>query len=191
MGWTPGWSLIFDYKPVPSIHHKAIAPLSFYSHSSDRPPTPKAIAPPKKRSPLSPPPQAIAPLTLTQRPPLPNKRSPFIFLPKSKIRNPKLIRSPSKLHQQRWRSLPNGKSHGIIWVMQYRRAKAPGATYFFTVVTYQRQRLFDTPQVVKVRVNVLIRVIDLTPGSPQVQSRQQQRVTVEHPFPGILVNCHH
>ncbi|MBD2256493.1 transposase [Pseudanabaena sp. FACHB-2040] len=26
--------------------------------------------------------------------------------------------------------------------MEYRRAKTPGATYFFTVVTYQRQRIF-------------------------------------------------
>jgi putative transposase len=33
--------------------------------------------------------------------------------------------------------------------MQYRRAKVPGATYFFTVVTYQRQRLFDAPEVVE------------------------------------------
>jgi putative transposase len=29
--------------------------------------------------------------------------------------------------------------------MQYRRAKTPGATYFFTVVTYQRQALFHEP----------------------------------------------
>ncbi|NEP03008.1 MAG: transposase [Symploca sp. SIO2E9] len=28
--------------------------------------------------------------------------------------------------------------------MQYRRATTPGATYFFTVVTYQRQKLFLT-----------------------------------------------
>lgn len=27
--------------------------------------------------------------------------------------------------------------------MQYRRAKTPGATYFFTVVTHQRQKLFQ------------------------------------------------
>lgn len=27
--------------------------------------------------------------------------------------------------------------------MEYRRAKTPGATYFFTVVTYQRQTIFD------------------------------------------------
>lgn len=32
--------------------------------------------------------------------------------------------------------------------MYYRRAKTPGATYFFTVVTYQRQTLFHTPQTV-------------------------------------------
>ena len=32
--------------------------------------------------------------------------------------------------------------------MQYRRAKTPGATYFFTVVTYQRQTIFDDAQMV-------------------------------------------
>jgi putative transposase len=32
--------------------------------------------------------------------------------------------------------------------MQYRRAQTPGATYFFTVVTYQRQQLFCQPEVV-------------------------------------------
>lgn len=32
--------------------------------------------------------------------------------------------------------------------MQYRRAKTPGATYFFTVVTYQRQLLFHTPETI-------------------------------------------
>ncbi|NJL38970.1 MAG: transposase [Leptolyngbyaceae cyanobacterium SM1_4_3] len=32
--------------------------------------------------------------------------------------------------------------------MQYRRAKTAGATYFFTVVTYQRQRLFHQPEMV-------------------------------------------
>lgn len=32
--------------------------------------------------------------------------------------------------------------------MQYRRAKTPGGTYFFTIVTYRRQKLFDTPQTV-------------------------------------------
>ena len=30
--------------------------------------------------------------------------------------------------------------------MRYRRATTPGATYFFTVVTYQRQKLFHDPQ---------------------------------------------
>jgi putative transposase len=30
--------------------------------------------------------------------------------------------------------------------MQYRRAKTPGATYFFTLVTYQRQKLFLQPE---------------------------------------------
>ena len=33
--------------------------------------------------------------------------------------------------------------------MQYRRAKVPGAPYFFTVVKYQRQRLFDALEVVE------------------------------------------
>ncbi len=32
--------------------------------------------------------------------------------------------------------------------MQYRRAKTAGATYFFTVVTYQRQALFREPETV-------------------------------------------
>ena len=32
--------------------------------------------------------------------------------------------------------------------MHYHRAKTPGATYFFTVVTYQRQTLFRAPQTV-------------------------------------------
>ncbi|MEB3178656.1 MAG: transposase [Nostocaceae cyanobacterium] len=32
--------------------------------------------------------------------------------------------------------------------MQYRRAKTPGATYFFTVVTYQRQSLFHQSEMV-------------------------------------------
>ncbi|MEQ9354581.1 REP-associated tyrosine transposase [Coleofasciculus chthonoplastes] len=33
--------------------------------------------------------------------------------------------------------------------MQYRRAKTPGATYFFTVVTYQRQTIFDDGEMVE------------------------------------------
>ncbi|MEG3967025.1 transposase [Microcoleus sp. T2B6] len=33
--------------------------------------------------------------------------------------------------------------------MQYRRLKTPGATYFFTIVTYQRQRLFSDPEMVE------------------------------------------
>jgi putative transposase len=32
--------------------------------------------------------------------------------------------------------------------MHYRRAKTPGATYFFTLVTYQRQTLFRDPQTI-------------------------------------------
>jgi putative transposase len=32
--------------------------------------------------------------------------------------------------------------------MQYRRSKTPGATYFFTVVTYQRQTIFDDAEMV-------------------------------------------
>ncbi|MCU0546406.1 MAG: transposase [Oscillatoriaceae cyanobacterium Prado104] len=33
--------------------------------------------------------------------------------------------------------------------MQYRRLKTPGATYFFTIVTHQRQRLFSDPEMVE------------------------------------------
>ena len=33
--------------------------------------------------------------------------------------------------------------------MHYRRATTPGATYFFTVVTYQRQKLFHIPETVE------------------------------------------
>lgn len=33
--------------------------------------------------------------------------------------------------------------------MHYRRAKIPGATYFFTVVTYNRQHLFKHPETVQ------------------------------------------
>ena len=33
--------------------------------------------------------------------------------------------------------------------MEYRRATAPGATYFFTLVTYNRQRLFERPDTVQ------------------------------------------
>lgn len=32
--------------------------------------------------------------------------------------------------------------------MQYRRAKTPGATYFFTLVTYQRQQIFHLPEAI-------------------------------------------
>jgi putative transposase len=32
--------------------------------------------------------------------------------------------------------------------MKYRRAKTIGGTYFFTLVTYQRQKLFSTPQTI-------------------------------------------
>lgn len=32
--------------------------------------------------------------------------------------------------------------------MEYRRAKTPGGTYFFTVVTYQRQTIFDDAEMV-------------------------------------------
>jgi len=34
--------------------------------------------------------------------------------------------------------------------MYYRRAKTPGATYFFTLVTYQRQSIFNHPNAVEV-----------------------------------------
>ncbi|NES66639.1 MAG: transposase [Okeania sp. SIO2D1] len=30
--------------------------------------------------------------------------------------------------------------------MEYRRAKTPGATYFFTVVTYNRQKILCEPE---------------------------------------------
>ncbi|MFG6104478.1 transposase [Leptolyngbyaceae cyanobacterium CCMR0082] len=33
--------------------------------------------------------------------------------------------------------------------MQYRRSRREGGTYFFTVVTYNRQQLFDTPEMVE------------------------------------------
>ena len=33
--------------------------------------------------------------------------------------------------------------------MQYRRVNTPGAAYFFTVVTYNRQHLFKTPDTVQ------------------------------------------
>ncbi|MFY7802833.1 MAG: REP-associated tyrosine transposase [Limnoraphis robusta] len=33
--------------------------------------------------------------------------------------------------------------------MRYRRARTPGATYFFTIVTYQRQKLFHRPELVE------------------------------------------
>ncbi|MEO1400589.1 MAG: transposase [Cyanobacteria bacterium J06635_1] len=33
--------------------------------------------------------------------------------------------------------------------MLYRRASTPGATYFFTVVTYNRQPLFNTPETIQ------------------------------------------
>jgi putative transposase len=33
--------------------------------------------------------------------------------------------------------------------MQYRRAQTPGATYFFTVVTYQRQQIFQHPECIQ------------------------------------------
>ncbi|NJN87747.1 MAG: transposase [Leptolyngbyaceae cyanobacterium SL_7_1] len=32
--------------------------------------------------------------------------------------------------------------------MQYRRAKTPGATYFFTLVTYQRQQILHQPEAI-------------------------------------------
>lgn len=32
--------------------------------------------------------------------------------------------------------------------MQYRRAKTPGATYFFTLVTHQRQGIFHEPEMI-------------------------------------------
>jgi hypothetical protein len=31
-------------------------------------------------------------------------------------------------------------------LMQYRRAKTPGATYFFTVVTYNRHKILCEPE---------------------------------------------
>jgi putative transposase len=42
--------------------------------------------------------------------------------------------------------------------MEYRRTNAPGATYFFTVVTYQRQRLFDNPEAVQLLREALRKV---------------------------------
>ncbi|ARI79795.1 hypothetical protein IQ224_23615 [Microcystis sp. LEGE 00066] len=37
--------------------------------------------------------------------------------------------------------------------MKYRRAKTPAATYFFTVVTYQRQTLFSEAETVDILRN--------------------------------------
>jgi putative transposase len=34
----------------------------------------------------------------------------------------------------------------MITIMEYRRAKVPGGTYFFTLVTYNRKKLFNNPQ---------------------------------------------
>ncbi|MEM9217861.1 MAG: hypothetical protein AAGD25_26415 [Cyanobacteria bacterium P01_F01_bin.150] len=42
--------------------------------------------------------------------------------------------------------------------MRYRRATTPGATYFFTVVTYQRQKLFHAPQNVELLRNAFRKV---------------------------------
>jgi putative transposase len=39
----------------------------------------------------------------------------------------------------------------FIGFMQYRRARSPGATYFFTIVTFQRQLIFHDA----IAVNVL------------------------------------
>lgn len=33
--------------------------------------------------------------------------------------------------------------------MQYHRIRSPGATYFFTVVAYNRQHLFKTPEIIQ------------------------------------------
>ena len=44
--------------------------------------------------------------------------------------------------------------------MQYRRAATPGAAYFFTVVAYNRQQLFKTPDTVQ-----LLRKAFLTPSN--------------------------
>jgi putative transposase len=40
----------------------------------------------------------------------------------------------------------------LSWVneMRYRRLTTPGATYFFTVVSYQRQNLFDCPETIAI-----------------------------------------
>ena len=47
--------------------------------------------------------------------------------------------------------------------MQYRRAKTPGATYFFTVVTYQRQTIFDDAQMVDLLRQCFRRVLQRHP----------------------------
>ena len=40
----------------------------------------------------------------------------------------------------------------------YRRAKTKGGTYFFTVVTYRRQKVFSLPESRRVLRNVIVKV---------------------------------
>nr|WP_313931833.1 MULTISPECIES: hypothetical protein [Nostoc] len=47
--------------------------------------------------------------------------------------------------------------------MQYRRATVEGGTYFFTLVTYHRQRLFDLPSNVSLLRNAFRHVMEQHP----------------------------
>jgi putative transposase len=47
--------------------------------------------------------------------------------------------------------------------MKYRRLFTPGGTYFFTVVAYQRQRIFSSPQAVEILRNSFRHTIELMP----------------------------
>ena len=42
--------------------------------------------------------------------------------------------------------------------MRYRRVKLEGATYFFTLVTHERRRLFDDPELVALFVAAVARI---------------------------------
>ena len=41
---------------------------------------------------------------------------------------------------------------------EYRRVKLKGSTYFFTLVTYQRQRIFSSPEPVSLLIDSINRI---------------------------------
>ncbi len=70
--------------------------------------------------------------------------------------------------------------------MQYRRAKTPGGTCFFTVVTYRRRKFLTQPDNVALLREAFREVMERHPA--QVDTKAQQLHVTLVPFARITIN---